>query len=73
MMRLPKFEYHDPLTLAGACQIMSELGETVRQFVDSLFTQALSLRSGVGWVNHSRSRRVRFSRSNPESFPRGEF
>ena len=30
MMRLPKFEYHDPLTLAGACQIMSKLGETAR-------------------------------------------
>ena len=50
-MRLPKFEYHDPLTLAGACQIMTELGETARPLAGGT-DLLVNLKKGVLSVDH---------------------
>ncbi len=51
MMRLPKFEYHDPLTLAGACQIMSELGETARPLAGGT-DLLVNLKKGTLSIDH---------------------
>jgi carbon-monoxide dehydrogenase medium subunit len=51
MMRLPKFEYHDPLTLAGACQIMSELGETARPLAGGT-DLLVNLKKGALSIDH---------------------
>ncbi len=50
-MRLPKFEYHDPLTLAGACQIMSELGEKARPLAGGT-DLLVNLKKGALSIDH---------------------
>jgi carbon-monoxide dehydrogenase medium subunit len=51
MMRLPKFEYHDPLTLAGACQIMSELGARARPLAGGT-DLLVNLKKGALTIDH---------------------
>ena len=51
MMRLPKFEYHDPLTLAGACQIMSELGPAARPLAGGT-DLLVNLKKGALAIDH---------------------
>ena len=50
-MRLPKFEYHDPLTLAGACRIMSELGENARPLAGGT-DLLVNLKKGAFSIDH---------------------